>query len=57
VTNRHNFRMWFGDPIRKLFDEREAGFVIAMTSFPSSNGTCGNTLEPSRESADSSKAY
>jgi len=34
VTNRDNFRIWFADYIRLLAADRNAGFLIAMVSFP-----------------------
>jgi hypothetical protein len=34
MTNRTNFRAWFASQIHKLSPDRDAGFVIAMISFP-----------------------
>ncbi len=34
MTNKDNFRLWFADQIRALAQDRNAGFIIAMVSFP-----------------------
>ena len=34
MTNRDNFRAWFAAQIRKLAPDRDAGFLIAIVSFP-----------------------
>lgn len=34
MTNRDNFRSWFTAQFLKLSPDREAGFIIAMASFP-----------------------
>jgi hypothetical protein len=34
MTNRDNFRIWFGDYIRSLVGDPKAGFLLAMVSFP-----------------------
>jgi len=34
MTSRDNFRAWFAAQIEKLAPDRNAGFVIAMISFP-----------------------
>lgn len=34
MTNRDNFRNWFAAQIERLSSDRDAGFVIALISFP-----------------------
>jgi hypothetical protein len=34
VTNRDNFRTWFAAQFRKLSDDHDAGFIMAMAAFP-----------------------
>lgn len=34
MTNRDNFRNWFAFQIERLSSDRDAGFIIALASFP-----------------------
>lgn len=34
MTNRQNFDIWFGAKIRRLSSDREAGFIVAIVTFP-----------------------
>lgn len=34
ASNRENFEKWFGEPLAKLMEDDDCGFVIVMIAFP-----------------------